>query len=113
MNLRARLATMSRLRIRTLVGDETVTYRHKRTNTDYILPGYRLDKESVKDPVGGQTTYQDVPQFRIADLPVAERDFAGDIVIDASQAEWKVNNLVKFPSGETIAYVSLTKRGNA
>ena len=88
-------------------GSETlVDYWHKETDeTLEQIPAYFKSRMQVKDPYGGQTQYQDVPRYRIADLPWPEETLSGDIITDADGRAWEVAFANTSPMGITTAQV--------
>jgi len=87
-------------------GPTLVSYWHAETDeTLEAIPGLFKSKMHIKDPMGGQTTYQDIPTFRIADLPWNETTLSGDVITDAAGAAWEVTFGNTSPMGVTTVNV--------
>ena len=106
----AQMKGMAGVLIGALGGDTLVDYWHAETDeTLEKIPAYFKSRMQVKDPYGGQTQYQDVPRYRIADLPWPEDTLGGDIITDAEGRAWEVQAANTSPMGITTAIVSETK----
>lgn len=89
----------------------TVDYYHRATDTTLEgVEAYFKSRLQVKDPVGGQTSYQNVPRFRIPAVPWDETTLQGDIVTDKDGVRWEVTNADTSPAGITTLYVSYERK---
>lgn len=110
MDNRKRLSKMGSRLVKAMTSD-TVTYRQSKSGVEHVVPGYLLTKEVVKDPIGGQTSYQAAKHFIVSDLPVTEDAHARtDTLTDVDGVVWLVSNLDVMGSGMTKVYVSQTTR---
>lgn len=91
--------------------DMKVDYYHRATDTTLEgVEAYFKSRLQVKDPVGGQTSYQNVPRFRIPAVPWDEKSLVRDTITEASGKVWEVTKADTSPAGITTCYVKRNQR---
>jgi len=107
MGLETLFANAGALMVEAFAAGDTVSYLHKATGERLDLPGYYKSRMIARDPIGGQTEYQDVPRFRISWIPWPEKTLAGDEITDKHGNRWHVTNGNIPPSGAATIHVKL------